>query len=86
MSFLSWEVANGLRESIIKTNREGKITILASQKYSKKVQDRMNSLLLKKKEFKKDEVKKTWKSYVKFLGVLMVKNPTDEKNKVFDCG
>ena len=84
MSFLSWEVANGLRESIIKTNREGKIIILASQKYSKKVQDRMNSLLLKKKEFKKDEVKKTWKSYVKFLGVLMVKKPTDEKNKVFD--
>ena len=84
MSFLSWEVANGLRESIIKTNREGKIIILASQKYSKQVQDRMNSLLLKKKEFKKDEVKKTWKSYVKFLGVLMVKKPTDEKNKVFD--
>ena len=53
MSFLSWEVANGLRESIIKTNREGKIIILASQKYSKKVQDRMNSLLLKKKGIQK---------------------------------
>ena len=86
MSFLSWEVANGLRESIIKTNREGKIIILASQKYSKKVQDRMKSLLLKKKEFKKDEVRKTWKSYVKFLGVLIVKKPTHEKNKLFDCG
>ena len=86
MSFLSWEVANGLRESIIKTNREGKIIILVSQKYSKKVQDRMKSLLLKKKEFKKDEVRKTWKSYVKFLGVLIVKKSTDEKNKLFDCG
>ena len=46
----------------------------------------MKSLLLKKKEFKKDEVRKTWKSYVKFLGVLIVKKPTDEKNKLFDCG
>ena len=83
--FLSWKVAQGVLESIIKANREGKITIFASQKYSKKVQDRMNSLLLKRKEFKEDEVKKTWKSYVKFPGVLMVKKPTDEKYKVFDC-
>ena len=45
----------------------------------------MNSLLLKRKEFKEDEVRKTWKSYVNFLGVLMVKKPTNEKYKVFDC-
>ena len=45
----------------------------------------MNSLLLKRKEFKEDEVRKTWKSYVKFPGVLMVKKPTDKKYKVFDC-
>ena len=64
---------------------EGTITIFASQKYSRKVQDRMNSLFLKRKEFKEDEVRKTWKSYVKFPGVLMVKKPTDEKYKVFDC-
>ena len=76
--FLSWKVAQGVLESIIKANREGKITIFPSQKYSKKVQDRMNS-------FKEDEVRKTWKSYVKFPGVLMVKKPTDEKYKVFDC-
>ena len=83
--FLSWKVAQGVLESIIKANREGKITIFTSQKYSKKVQDRKNSLLLKRKEFKEDEVRKTWKSYVKFPGVLMVKKPTDEKYKVFDC-
>ena len=70
-------------ESIIKANREGKITKFASQKYFKVVQDQMNSLLLKRKEFKEDEVRKTWKSYVKFLGVLIVKKPTDEKHKVF---
>ena len=29
--------------------------------------------------------RKAWKSYIKFLGVLMVKKPTDEKYKVFDC-
>ena len=83
--FLSWKVAQGVLESIIKANSEVKITIFASQKYSKKVQDRMNSLLLKRKEFKEDEVRKTWKSYVKFPGVLMVKKPTDKKYKVFDC-
>ena len=45
----------------------------------------MNLLPLKRKEFKEDEVRKTWKSYVKFPGVLMVKKPTDEKYKTFDC-
>ena len=69
----------------MKATRERKITIFASQKYSKKVQDQMNSLLLKRKEFKEDEVRKTWKSKVKFPGVLMVEKPTDEKYKVFDC-
>ena len=37
--FLSWKVAQGVLESIIKANREGKITVFTSQKYSKKVQD-----------------------------------------------
>ena len=82
--FLSWKVAQGVLESILEANREGKITIFANQKYSKKVQDQMSSLLLKRKKFKKDEVRKTWKSYVKFPGLLMVKKPTDEKYKVFD--
>ena len=45
----------------------------------------MNSLLLKRKEFKEDEVRKKWKSYVKFPGVLMVKKPINEKYKSFDC-
>ena len=83
--FLSWKVGQDVLESTIKGNRESKITIFASQKHSKKVQDRMNSLLLKRKEFKEDEVRKTWKSYVKFPRVLMVKKPTDKKYKVFDC-
>ena len=83
--FLSWKVAQGVLESIIKANREGKITIFTSQKYSKKVPDRMNSLLLKRKDLKKDEVRKTWKSYIKFPRVLMVKKPADKKYKVFDC-
>ena len=34
--FLSWKVAQGVLESIIKANTEGKIAIFASQKYSKK--------------------------------------------------
>ena len=83
--FLSWKVGQGVLEYIIKGNKGSKITIFASQKHSKKVQDRMNSQLLKRKEFKEDEVRKTWKSYVKFPGVLMVKKPKDKKYKVFDC-
>ena len=71
--FLSWKVAQDALKSIIK----------ASQKYSKKVQDQMNSLLLKRKEFKEDEVRKTWKSYVKFLGVLMVKKSQQMQNTKF---
>ena len=45
----------------------------------------MNSFLLKRKQLKEVEVRKTWNSYVKFLGILMVKKPTDKKYKVFDC-
>ena len=60
---------------------EGEITIFDSQKYSKKVLGRMNALLPKKKEFKEDEVRKTWKSYVKFPGVLMMKELTDKNTK-----
>ena len=32
--------------------RSGKLNIFASQKYSKKIQDKMNSQLLRRKEFK----------------------------------
>ena len=45
----------------------------------------MNSFLLKRKQLKEVEVRKIWNSYVKFLGILMVKKPTDKKYKVFDC-
>ena len=48
------------------------MNIFASQMYSKKIQDKMSSQLLKHKELKQGENKKLWKSYVKFLGVLMV--------------
>ena len=37
--FLSWKVGQDVLESTIKGNRESKITIFASQKHSKKVQD-----------------------------------------------
>ena len=70
--------------SIICAIRAGKLNIFASQKYSKKIQDKMNSPLLKCKEFKQDEDKKLWKSYVKFPGVLMVKKPGDQGYKIYD--
>ena len=37
--FLSCKVAQSILESTIETNREGKITLFTSPKYSKKVQD-----------------------------------------------
>ena len=81
--FLSQNIAQGVWESIITANMEGEITIFDSQKYSKKVQGWMNALLPKRKEFKEDEVRKAWKSYVKFSGVLMMKELTDKKYEVF---
>ena len=57
---------------IISVNRADKLNIFASQKYSKKIHDKMNPQLLKHKEFKQDEDKKLWKSYVQFPGVQMV--------------
>ena len=70
--------------SIISANRAGKLNIFASQKYSKKIQDKMNSQLLKHKEFKQGEDKKLWKSYVKFPGVLMVKKLGDQRYQIYD--
>ena len=81
VKFLSWKVTHGTLEKIMKAIREHKITIFASQKYSKKVQDQMNSLLLERKEFKEDEVRKTWKSKVKFPGVLMVEKQQMKNTK-----
>lgn len=79
-TFLFWKIAQNILQSINKSNREGKIFILLLHR-----QDHMNSLLLKKKEFKEDEVledlgKKTWKSYVNFPEALMVKKQ-QMKNK-----
>ena len=79
--FLSQNIVQGVWESIITANMEGEITIFDSQKYSKKVQGWMNALLPKRKEFKEDEVRKAWKSYVKFSGVLMMKELTDKNTK-----
>ena len=84
VKFISWKVAQSVMTSIISANRAGKLNIFASHKYSKRIQDKMNPQLLKRKEFKQDEDKKLWKSYVKFPGVLMVKKPGDQGYKIYD--
>ena len=64
----------------VSLNPTGKVISLSWPVKSTLNTTRSNELvLLKTKEFKGDEVKKTWKNYVKFPGVLMVKKPTDEK-------
>ena len=81
---MSWKVAQNVMTSIISAKRAGKLNIFASQKYSKKIQDKMNSQLLKRTEFKQDKDKKLWKSYVKFPGVLMFKNNGDQRSQIYE--
>ena len=63
--FISWKVSQAALDSIIRVNRSRQTNISASQNYSGKVQKRMNKLLITRKEFKNDEEKSFWKSYVK---------------------
>ena len=43
----------------------------------------MNRLLITRQEFKNDEEKSSWTSYVKYPGVLMVKKPEDRNYSVY---
>ena len=70
-------------KSIISANRAGKLNIFV-RSTQKKIQDKINSQLLKYKEFKQDEDKKLWKSYVKFPGVLIVKKPGNKRYQIYD--
>ena len=75
--FISWKVSQAVLGSIIRANRSRRTNISTSQKYSDKVQKRINRLLVTKKEFKNDDEKSSWNSCVKYPGVLMVKKPED---------
>ena len=70
-------------KKIISANRAGKLNIFV-RSTQKKIQDKINSQLLKYKEFKQDEDKKLWKSYVKFPGVLIVKKPGNKRYQIYD--
>ena len=59
--------------SIIWANRSRQTNISASQKYSDKVEKRMNRLFITRREFKDDEEKSYWKTDVKCAGELIVK-------------
>ena len=67
--------------SIIRANRFRQTNISTCQKYFDKVLKIMNRLLITKRELQNDEEKSSWKSYVKYPGMLMplimVKNPED---------
>ena len=69
-------------KKIISANRAGKLNIFVSTQ--KKIQDKINPQLLEYKEFKQDEDKKLWKSYVKFPGVLIVKKPGNKRYQIYD--
>ena len=78
-----YEISQAVLDSIISANRSRQTNISASQKYSDKVQKRTNKLLITRREFKSDEEKSSWKSYVKYPGVLMAKKPEDQNYNVY---
>ena len=78
---MSWKVTQNVMTSIISGDKVGKLNMFASQNYSKKIQDKMNSLSLTRKEFKQDEDKKLWKK--KFSGVIMVKKLGDQRYQIY---
>ena len=83
VKFISWKVSQAVLDSIIRANRSRQTNISASQKYSGKVQKRMDRLLITRREFKSDEEKSYWKSYVKYPGAIMVKKPEDRNYSVY---
>ena len=83
VKFISWKVSQAVLDSIIRANRSRQTNISASQKYSDKVQKRMNRLLINWREFKSDEEKSSWKNYEKYPGVLMVKKLEDRNYSIY---
>ena len=83
VKFISWKFSQPVLDSIIRANRSRQTNISASQKYSDIVQKKMNRLLITRKEFKSDEEKSSWKSSVKYPGVLMVKMLEDRNYNVY---
>ena len=59
------ESLSGSIRYIIRANRSRPTNISTSQKYSDKIQKRMNRLLIPTREFKNDEEKSSWKSSCK---------------------
>ena len=58
VNFISWKVFKAVLESIIRANGYRKTNISANQKYSDKIQKRVNGLLITREEFKNDEEKR----------------------------
>ena len=83
MKLISWKVSQAVLDSIIRANRSRQTNISACQKYSDKVQKRINRLLIIRREFKNNEERSSWKSYVKYQGVLMVKKPEDQNYSAY---
>ena len=83
VNFISWKVSKAVLESIIRANGYRKTNISANQKYSDKIQKRVNGLLITRGEFKNDEEKSSWKDYVKYSGFLIVKKPEDRNYSVY---
>ena len=77
--FLSGKVAYGILESIIKANSEGKSPYLQAKSILKRCKIKWICYFWKENNSKKMKSEKHGR------GMLNLKEPTDEKHKVFDC-
>ena len=84
MKLISRKVSQAVLDSSIRPHRSRQTNISASQKYSEKVQKRMNRSLITTKELKNEEEKSSWKRFVKYPGVLMAKKPEDQYYTVYN--
>ena len=79
VKFHSWKTAQNILKEIIKANKSKMISISAQQMYSKSTQAKMDEANKVRLELKNNEEQRTWATYVKYPGILMVKKSGERK-------
>ena len=82
IKFHSWKTAPSILKEIIHDNKNKKLTISVQKMYSKATYEKMDTANKIRKSFKDCPEKKEWLAYVKYLGIVMVKRPSETKYKV----
>ena len=82
VKFESWRNSETIKNEVIKANREGHTNVIVTQMYSKATTDKMNDKLKLRKGILQNN--RSWKMYVKYPGILMVKKSGQTKFFVYD--